>query len=222
MHSRTERRCAATGQIYAKQDMIRFVKGPDGNLVPDISEKLPGRGVWVLATSEALNKAIKTGGFKRGLKSDVQIGEDLLAVTAHLLKSKLLALMTMALKARQAYIGFDQVKAAAQSERLSWRIEAKDGSEGGRGKIRALAKAVSREFGERSVPVIGCFDSPELGQAFGREYIVHAAIRSGHMNPAFYKAVSRLAGFCEMIPPEWPDKKHEEVKFNTPFTGDKG
>ncbi len=222
MHSRTERRCAGTGEICAKAEMIRFVRGPDGELVPDIGEKLPGRGVWVQATREAFQSACKNGGFKRGLKSDVRIDPNLENLTERLLKSRVLALLTMALKGRQAYIGFDQVKSAAQSERLSWRVEASDGSEGGRGKIRALSKAVSREFGEKIIPVIGCFSSDELGAAFGRESIVHAVVKSGHMNAAINRAAARLAGFCELVPQNWPDKRHETAKFNTRLSGDKG
>ena len=53
--------------------MIRFVKAPDNSLVPDIAEKLPGRGVWVLADRSSLEQAISNGGFKRGLKSNVKV-----------------------------------------------------------------------------------------------------------------------------------------------------
>lgn len=202
--------------------MIRFVKDPDGNLVPDIAENLPGRGVWVQSDQKNLQAAIKNGGFKRGLKSDVKIPDDIELLTVRLLKMKLLSLMTMALKGSQAFIGFDQVRSAAQAERLSWRIEALDGSEGGRSKIRVLTKAVGHELGQPQTPVIGCFTSAELGRAFGRETIVHGAIKSGHMNVSFGRAAFRLAGFCDLIPENWPDRSHEIEKFNAQITGDKG
>lgn len=200
--------------------MIRFVKGPEGQLVPDIAEKLPGRGVWVTATAQVLDAAIHNGGFKRGLKSKVEIRDDLAAQTQELLKARVLSLMTMSLKAGQAYIGFDQVKSAAQSNLLAWRIEATDGSEGGRGKIRVLTKAVSREFGQNPTPVIGCFGASELGKAFGRTDLVHAAIKAGPMAPAFNRAVSRLAGFCELVPEIWADRAHEAVQIKPEIKGD--
>ena len=45
-----ERMCVATRTVRPVADMIRFVIGPDGEAVPDLKRKLPGRGVWVTAT----------------------------------------------------------------------------------------------------------------------------------------------------------------------------
>lgn len=202
-----------TGEVCAKSGMVRFVKGPDNKLVPDIGEKLPGRGVWVKANRTALEFAMKTGGFKKGLKSNVDIEDNIAELTESLLKRKVLSLLPMALRAGQAYIGFDQVKSAAQKEPLAWRFEALEGAEGGRGKIRVLTRAVSKELGQMPTPVIGCFSSQELGKAFGREDIVHAAIKSGPMKKNFDHAAQRLAGFCTLIPETWPDKEHE-IPYN--------
>ena len=44
------RRCALSRKSLPKEDLIRFVRGPDGELVPDLKERLPGRGVWIEAT----------------------------------------------------------------------------------------------------------------------------------------------------------------------------
>ena len=221
-HKGAERRCVGTGEICSKSEMLRFVIGPDNRLVPDIVEKLPGRGVWVRANRSALEKAIQTGGFKRGLKSNVQVDADLITLTEKLLKRKVLSLLPMALRAGQAYMGFDQVKSASQKEYLAWRLEAQDGAEGGRGKIRVLTRAVSRELGHIPTPVIGCFTSSELGKAFGREDIVHAAIKSGPMRKSFDHAAKRLAGFCALVPECWPDREHEIADKYAQKASDKG
>jgi len=221
-HKGPERKCAGTGEIMPKTGMIRFVKAPDGSLVPDIAGKLPGRGVWTAANRSALEAAVKNGGFKRGLKSDVKIKPDLADQTSALLKGKILSLLPMALRAGQAYIGFDQVKSAAGKEPLAWRIEALDGSEGGRGKIRVLTKAISAEFGQKPTPVMGCFPAEELGKAFGRNDIVHAAIKAGPMKKVFDQAAKRLSGFVQLVPENWPDVKHERAQNYVGNRGDKG
>lgn len=221
-HKGMERRCVGTGETLSKAQMIRFVKGPDGALVPDISGKLPGRGVWTRADNEALGLALGNGGFKRGLKSNVQIPSDLAVMTEALLKRKVLSLLPMALRAGQAYIGFDQVKTAAQKEVLAWRVEASDGAQGGRGKIRVLTRAVSKELGQKPTPVMGCFSASELGKAFGRVDIVHAAIKSGPMKKTFDQAARRLSGFCQLVPENWPDRQHEETDNYVPKPRDKG
>ena len=45
----TVRRCALTRMRLPKEDLIRFVLAPSGEIVPDLKERLPGRGVWVTA-----------------------------------------------------------------------------------------------------------------------------------------------------------------------------
>ena len=62
-------------------DLIRFVIGPDGEAVPDLKRKLPGRGVWVTATQDALADAIKRKVFARGFKRDVRLPRDFVART---------------------------------------------------------------------------------------------------------------------------------------------
>ena len=52
-----ERKCIATGEVQPKFGLVRFVVGPDGQIVPDIMGKLPGRGIWVSAERAALEKA---------------------------------------------------------------------------------------------------------------------------------------------------------------------
>ena len=68
-----ERMCVATRTVRPVADMIRFVIGPDGEAVPDLKRKLPGRGVWVTATQDALSEALKRKALARGFKRDVRL-----------------------------------------------------------------------------------------------------------------------------------------------------
>src|SRR5271157_5474517 len=81
-----ERMCVATRTVRPVADLIRFVVGPDGEAVPDLKHKLPGRGVWVTATQDALGDAIKRRVFSRGFKRDVCLPADLLIRTERLLE----------------------------------------------------------------------------------------------------------------------------------------
>src|SRR5258707_9749844 len=53
------RRCIATREVKPKDALLRFVAGPDNELVPDIAGKLPGRGLWVSADRAALELALQ-------------------------------------------------------------------------------------------------------------------------------------------------------------------
>ena len=74
--SRPQRKCMITGVIANKVDLIRFVASPDGDLVADIDNKLGGRGVWVSAVRETLDKAISGNRFSRHLKQPVRISDN--------------------------------------------------------------------------------------------------------------------------------------------------
>ena len=70
----TLRRCAVTRVQRPKDDLIRFVLGPDGTVVPDLKEKLPGRGVWLTAAHETVAQAVKRKVFSRALKAEAKAG----------------------------------------------------------------------------------------------------------------------------------------------------
>ena len=104
--------------------------------------------------------------------------------------------------------------AEARTDALGWRIEASDGAEGARGKIRALSKAVAREVELKLPRVIGCFHSTELGQVVGRETIIHCAVPHGRIAKSLGISAARLSGFVPLVPPAdqdggWADAQHE-------------
>src|ERR1044071_2106553 len=73
----TERLCVATRTVRPVGELIRFVVGPDGAVVPDLKRRLPGRGVWVTATRSAVDEAAKRNVFARSLKREPKAPADL-------------------------------------------------------------------------------------------------------------------------------------------------
>jgi len=65
-------------------------------------------------------------------------------------------------------------------------VAAIDGAADGRDKLAGLAPGL---------PLVACLTGTELGQAFGREHEVHAALRPGRLAEAFVGEAKRLAGF---------------------------
>ena len=72
-----ERKCIASGEVRPKYGLIRFVIGPDAQVVPDIAGKLPGRGIYVSADRAAIEKAANKGLFARAAKSSVKAPDGL-------------------------------------------------------------------------------------------------------------------------------------------------
>ena len=72
-----ERRDIVSGEVMEEARLIRFVSGPDGQAVPDLARKLPGRGMWVAADRASVTTAAKKGLFARSAKAKISAAADL-------------------------------------------------------------------------------------------------------------------------------------------------
>ncbi len=184
------RQCALTRERYSQDEMIRFVRSPDGVAVPDIRGKLPGRGAWLRAEQDTIERAIKLGTFSRAFKTETKPLENLVSMLQHQLAERCIGLIGMAKKSGQAVIGFDQVRAYLRQSEPGWLLEASDGAEDGRNKVHFLAKAIYED-----VNVAGALSSAELGMAFGRDGVIHGLLGPGRLAESFGVAYRRLIGF---------------------------
>ena len=64
----SQRTCIVTRAKLPPDELLRFVLAPDGQVVPDLKRKLPGRGVWVQATA----KGCRRGGAAQGVHARLQ------------------------------------------------------------------------------------------------------------------------------------------------------
>jgi predicted RNA-binding protein YlxR (DUF448 family) len=186
-----ERRCIVTGEVRAEARLIRFVSDPDGNIVPDIAAKLPGRGIWVSAEAHTLEKAIAKNLFSRTAKKPVKADADLPVRVEKLLVRRMADDLGLARRSGALILGFDQVAAAlAEKNPPHLLVEASDGAADGRRKLIAVAWAQGFKPN-----VIDGLNSKELGLALGRENVVHAALKSGALAERLEMNAQRLAGF---------------------------
>ena len=192
------RQCAVTRDRLEKADMIRFVRSPDGLAVPDVAEKLPGRGAWIRADKDTLAKAVKAGTFSRAFKAQTPLPDDIAAMVEGQLVRQCVGLLGMARKSGKVVVGFDQVRAYLKSRSPGWLIEASDGSEDGRNKVHFLAKAMYDD-----PRTAGALSSAELGVAFGRERVIHALLQNGALARSFGTAYTRLTGFRPAPEKDW-------------------
>jgi predicted RNA-binding protein YlxR (DUF448 family)/ribosomal protein L30E len=181
-----ERRCLVTREVKDWDQMIRFVLDPAGQVVPDVDGRLPGRGMWVSADRNVLNRAIAANLFARAARMRVQVRADLAEQVERLLVSRALDCLGLARRAGQVAMGFDQVRACLRSSSAAVLIAAADSAADGRRKLRQLAPGV---------PVITAFSKAELGAALGRDGIVHVAVAPGGLARRLIGSVRRLAGF---------------------------
>lgn len=189
-----ERCCALTRRVMPVSEMVRFVAGPAGDVVPDVKRKLPGRGLWIGGTRDAIADAVKRNVFQRGFKRGLRVAPDLAAETEKLLERAALDALAIAAKAGGVVAGAAKVEAATGRAGLMAVIHASDAADDGK---RKLAAAVQRESGEnpREIATIETFTGRQLDLALNRPNVVHAALLAGPGSETFLARVKRLERF---------------------------
>ncbi len=179
--------------------MIRFVVGPDGQVVADLKRKLPGRGVWVTATRQALAEAIRRKTLARAFKREVRVEPDLADRVEALLERSALDALAIARKAGALAAGFAKVEAALQRASVVALIHAADAGPDGLAKIAAAARRRTGSQAER-IPVIELFSSAQLDLALGRANVIHAALLADRAGDSFLARCRSLERFRTGVP----------------------
>jgi uncharacterized protein len=185
----TVRRCVVTRAHRRKDDLIRFVLGPDGSVVLDLKEKLPGRGVWLTAAHDTVAEAVKRKAFGRALKVEAKPAEGLAEHVDTLLAEAALGALAMANKAGEVVFGHAKVEEAFGKGRVLALIHARDAAEDGCRKLDGKARSVTEG---RGIPAVRAFSADELGLASGRSNVIHAALIQGGAARKFLAAASRV------------------------------
>ena len=165
------KRCIVSNAEFPKEKMIRFVVGPDKEIVVDIEARLPGRGYWLRAKSDIINSACTKKHFTRATRMKVRVPIDLTDRVERLLVQKCQSLIGLARRAGQAVIGLTKIEAWLKlGKPTGVFIAAVDMAEHRRKKIWAWAEGA---------PIILALRAEELGLAFSRDHVVHVIISPG-------------------------------------------
>jgi predicted RNA-binding protein YlxR (DUF448 family) len=184
--SATVRMCAITRAVRPIGELIRFVVAPSGEVIPDLKRKLPGRGLWVSASRQAVAEAVRRNQFGKGFKRDVRVAPTLAADTENLLERSAIEALAMAAKAGQVVSGFSKVEGALEQRQAQALIHASDGAADGIRKLDAMVRQNAGNDDEsREFPVVTALTSEQLDLALGRSNVIHAALLAGPASKTF-------------------------------------
>jgi uncharacterized protein len=186
------RLCAATQTVQPVADLVRFVLGPAGEVVPDVKNKLPGRGIWITATGAAIEEAIKRRVFTRGFKREIRLPVDLVAQTEISLERTALDALAIAGKAGVVVMGFAKAETALQRAEVVALLHAAEAAADGKRKLDALWH---RRQPEAPAETITFFTAAQLDLALHRPNVVHAAVLAGPASETFLARCRRLERF---------------------------
>jgi predicted RNA-binding protein YlxR (DUF448 family) len=193
------RRCLVTGEVLPEGRLMRFVAAPDGQAVPDVEAKLPGRGLWVKSERGIVERAVAKHLFARAAHAPVSADAGLADRAEALLVRRMLSQLGLALRAGEAILGHDAIERALRGDAPpAVLVEAMEAAPDGRRKLQSAAVASA------IVPfVIGCFSGAELSLALGRANVVHAALKPGSKAERLIFDAGRLAGFRPLNSWKW-------------------
>src|SRR5262245_14149898 len=173
-----QRTCIATGETGAPERMIRFVVGPEGDVVPDLARRLPGRGLWVKAERLAVERAVARNLFARAARASVKPAADLADRVERLLLERALADLGRARRAGRAVAGFVKVEQMVGLRRAGLVVVADEADGDGLGKLEATG-----------LPIARLGDAAALGGIFGREHAVYVAVARDDAGGAFVERI---------------------------------
>lgn len=190
-----DRMCIVTRDRGQPDGLIRFVAGPDGAIVPDLRQALPGRGCWVTAERAMVDQAVKRKLFGRALKTDVTTDPDLGQVVDRLLCDSLFGMINMARKSGQFITGSGKVEDAVRSGSAIALMHASDAADDGVRKLRQANTARAMGVKAAEIPVIRLFSADELALAMGEGAFIHAAALAGQAGEGVVKRAKMLARY---------------------------
>lgn len=183
-----------TGESKDRGQLLRFVVGPDGAIVPDVAGRLPGRGLWLTPRRDIVERALTKRIFARVARQPLVAPPGLADRVEALLARRCCDALGLARRAGLAVAGFDRVGEAVRRGRAALLLFAVDGADGSRRKRAGMAG---------DLPAASVLTAAELGGAFGHERIVHAAVGAGTLCDRLRIDLARLAGFRAEAAIDW-------------------
>lgn len=187
LRKRPQRTCIGCRQVKDQDDLIRFVRAPDGEILVDLKGRLPGRGAYVCNSRDCIGLAVSKQQFSRALRSECRPADaaGLADRVAGELLRQLAGLLGMGRKSASFVAGSNAVlDALSRNKALAVIILAQDISPQIGAKIRQRAA-------RRNILITELLDKMELGRIFGRAERSVVALSDGKLADAFIAVLHR-------------------------------
>jgi len=191
-NSETSQRSCLGCRTKKDQDLlIRFVLSNENEVLPDLDNKLPGRGAYTCINEKCLNIAVTQRQFRRSFKQDIPViePEALMIHTRQMLFARIIGLIGLANKAGRVVSGGSMVSDALKSRiKPGLVIVASDVSEAIGGKIISIANV-------HKVPNRTVITKDDFGAILGKAPRSALAIKPGGFVVQLLKAIDRYRNF---------------------------
>ena len=174
--------CAVTGVEAPAHQLLKCVVSPEGFVVGDLKQSLPGQAIWLVPHHSVVHKAadmrVRRVKWPQALSSQI----------ARQMRKAVIDHLSLARRSGGLVMGYENVHAALEGQQVALLLQAADAAEGGRAKLRRLAEAV--QVAEYSV-----LDKAAFGQITGRENQSHLALKPGGLCENVAQAMKRWMNY---------------------------
>lgn len=183
------RTCVGCRAEDTQAELVRFVLGPAGEVVPDVASGAFGRGAWVHPRPDCLAGAAR-GGFARSFRTSVAVAlEELAEGLAVAADRRVEGLLSSAWRAGQAALGSQAVKEALAADGAELVVVARD--------ARAAAETPWVAEAVRTGRAAAWGDKSRIGRAVGRNEVGVVAV----LDEGLADALSRAIGMAHVVAP---------------------
>ena len=195
-----ERKCILSGAHDARDALIRLAISPDGDVLPDVLARAPGRGAWIGVCRQDLEKAIAKGKLKGALARSFKgaaltIPEDLSERIEAALIRAFTERLGLEMRAGRLLVGSDRIAEKARGGRVAWLAHAADASNDGARKLDQAWRVGEEAEGSGKAGMRLPLDRAALSVALGRDNVVHLALTDSAAAERLDAVLQRLVHF---------------------------
>ena len=197
-----------SGETTDPVHLLKFVAGPDQWVYLDLDLKLPGRGMWLQARSDIIEKALAKNAFSRAARQKLVSNHLSVADIDQQITARLISLIAMGRRSGQSIGGIDKVLkkllayrtkyankkpvSTAQTESPPAKMIIFCAKDCGQDNLQKILHH-TRDYGE-SIYVARELLGSEIGKAFGRSSLAFCVVESGKISQNLYEKLCLLSG----------------------------
>lgn len=167
------------------ENRLKLVMFKNGEIIPDLFDKLPGKSFWVDFNKAKINDVIEKKNQLLNDKEKIISYEKICSIVLNQIKKNIFSKVSMAKKSGYAVSGYKNVKASIVSSNVSILFHAYDGSK------KELGRLMSGPIPFR---IIKLFNSTELGKIFNKDQVVHCSIQNCGIAKSLLLDLKKLEG----------------------------
>ena len=171
-----------------KDDFIKISLSPDNKLIPDLSDKLPGKSVWLPADKALIVDILRKEDLKTYFGVSKIFSSDLVSLIEMVLRKRILSSISMTKKSGVLVIGLDAIKTQLIQKRHCLILVA----------IGAKSVADKFFFTSKTASIFeNMLEQKDLEKSTGKYNVKYVGIFSKNFKKTIQEDLNKLKGFIE-------------------------